>query len=253
VVFSPDGKTIAATVTEEVIRPGMLMIRDVVKVWDAKTLAVVKILGNDSTSLVSIAFSPDGKLIATGNDRGAKLVELWNAETGAHVRTLRNGEAHPVSVAFSPDGKTLVVGGQRDDHSGVVTLWNVETGKLKHTLERAQYVNKAVFSPNGKLVATAGAGDEVELWDIESGKPITSLQGLGDGTWNVAFSPDGKTLAAGGRDGNVRLWDVETGKQKEPLKGHGAVIYDLAFSPDGKTLASTGQDQTVRLWPMGKR
>jgi Tol biopolymer transport system component len=252
-VFSPDGKLIATTVSEQVSRPGLLIIRGMIWVWDAKTFALKYTLGDDNSSLHSVAFSPDGKLIAGGDYSVKKTVKLWNAESGALVRTLHNGEAMPESVAFSPDSKTLVVGGQRADSSGVVTLWNVETGKLKHTLEREQNVIKAVFSPNGKVVASGGIGGEVELWDVESGKQITSLQGLGKGTWSLAFSPDGQTLAAAGWDGKVHLWDVETGKLKEPLKGHGSAIYDVAFSPDGKTLASVSQDQALRLWPISKR
>jgi RNA polymerase sigma factor (sigma-70 family) len=246
VVFSADGKFIAATVSEEVRKPDSIMIRDVIKVWDAKTLELKQTLSDDS-QLVCIDFSPDGKLIAGGNP-SKKTVMLWNAGTGKLEQTLKNEGAQPWSVAFSPDGKTLLVGGQRDDHSGVVTLWNTETWKLNHTLEREQYVNKAIFSPNGKTVAAAGGGGEVELWNVESGKQITTLQGLGQGSWNIAFSPDGKTLAAGGYDGKVRLWDVETGKSREPLEGHDSAIYWIAYSPDGKTLASVSQDETLRLW-----
>ncbi len=252
VIFAPDGKTIAATVSEEVILPTERRIRSVVKVWEAKTLVLKQTLGDNDSQLVCVAFSPEGNLMAAG-DPSKKTIKLWNARTGALVQTLPNGEAQPWSVVFSPDGKTLLVGGQRADHSGVVTLWNVETGKLIHTLEREQYVNKVAISPNGKIIASAGAGDEIELWDVESGKQRTALRGLGDGTCSVAFSSDGKLLAAGGRDGKVRLWDVESGKLMALLKGHGSIIYDVAFSPDGKTLASTGQDQTVRLWNMNPR
>jgi WD40 repeat protein len=251
VVFSADGKTIAATVTEEVRKPDSMMIRDVIKLWDAKTLVLKQTLGDES-HMVCVALSPDGKLVA-GGDPSRKTVLLWNAGTGRVERTLRTEEVQPWSVAFSQDGKTLVVGGQRGDHSGVVTLWNVETGKLNHTLERGQYVNKAVFSPNGKMVAGGGGGGEVDLWDAETGKPIASLRGLGEGMWSMAFSPDGKTLAAGGHDGKVRLWDVESGKLKQTRDGHDSAVYDVVFSPDGKTLASTSQDQTVRLWRMGNR
>jgi RNA polymerase sigma factor (sigma-70 family) len=251
VVFAPDGKSIAATVSQEVRKPNMLMIRDVVKVWDAKTLVLKQMLTDDS-QLVCVALSADGKRIAAG-DPSKKRVLLWNARTGALERTLRNGEAQPWSVAFSPDSKTLVVGGQKADHSGVVTLWNVETGKLIHTLEQEHYVNRAVLSPDGKMIASGGGGKEIELWDVGNGKQIRSLEGFERGTRSVAFSPDGKMLAAGGPDGKVRLWSVASGKLKETLEGHGAQIYAIAFSPDGKTLASVSQDQTLRLWKMNKR
>src|SRR4029077_14853480 len=122
VVFSADGKTIAATVAEEIGR-------DVVKIWDAKTLALKQTLGGNS-QLVCVALSPDVKLVAAG-DPSKKTVPLWNARTGALVRTLDTGEAQPWSVAFSPDSKTLVVG-QKGAHSGEVTLWDARTGKLKH-------------------------------------------------------------------------------------------------------------------------
>jgi WD40 repeat protein len=227
------------------------MIRDVVKIWDAKTLALKQTLGDDS-HLVCVALSADGKRVAAA-DPGKKTVLLWNARTGALERALRTGEAQPWSLAFSPDSKALVVAGQRGDHSGVVTLWNVETGKLNHTLEQDRFLNRAVFSPNGQMVVGVGAGREIELWDVQNGKRIRSLQGIEHGTRSVAFSPDSKTVAAGGPDGNVRLWEVETGKLKETLQGHGAEVHSIAFSLDGKTLASVSQDQTIRLWSRGKQ
>jgi RNA polymerase sigma factor (sigma-70 family) len=251
VVFSADGKTIAATVSQVIQRPDSLEMRDVVKVWDAKTLALRQTLGGDS-QLACVAVSPDGKRLAAG-DPGKKIVMLWNAETGARERILTTGEAQPWSVAFSPDGKTLVVGGQKGDHSGVITLWNAETGKLMQTLERERFINTAVFSANGKMIASGGGGGEVELWDVENGKRIASLPGHEHGTRSVAFSPDGRVLAAGGPDGKVRVWVVQTGKLRETLEGHGSEVHSVAFSPDGQTLASTSQDQTIRLWRMGKR
>jgi RNA polymerase sigma factor (sigma-70 family) len=251
VVFSADGKTIAATVSDVVILPNVLRIRDVVKLWDAKTLALKQTLGGDS-QLVCVALSPDGKLVAAG-DPSKRTVKLWNAGTGALERTLQTGEAQPWSVAFSPDGKTLVVGGQNSDHSGGVTLWNAETGKLNHTWKQKKYVNAVAFSSDGKMVAGSTGGEAVQLGGAEKGEVIVSLKGSPHGNRTVAFSPDGKIVAAGGRDGKVRLWDVPAGELREALEGHTAEVYSIAFSPDGKTLASTGQDQTVRLWPISKR
>src|SRR5439155_13534933 len=115
-VFSRNGKTIAATVSEG--PPGV----DVVKLWDAQTLALKQTLRGHS-QLVCVALSPDGKLVAAG-DPGKKSLRLWSADTGTLERTLETGEASPWSMAFSPDSKTLVVGGQKNDGSGEVSLWD---------------------------------------------------------------------------------------------------------------------------------
>lgn len=250
VVFSADGKTIVAPATE-VIRQGKLgEIREMVQVWDAKTLALKQTL-KGGLQLVCVALSPDGKLVAAGNP-SEKTIPLWNAETGKLERTLAAGETQPWSLAFSPDGKALIVGGQKADHSGQVQWWDARTWKLKHAWKQDEYVNAVAFSANGKLFASGSGGDRVYLWDAQKAELIHSLQGVPHGTRCVAFSPDSKTIAAGWKDGKIRLWDTQTGKLKETLAGHGNEVFSLAFSPDGKTLASTSQDETVRLWPINQ-
>jgi RNA polymerase sigma factor (sigma-70 family) len=251
VTFSPDGKMIAATACEEVRQGDTMLIRCVLKVWDARSLTLKHTLGGDDPYLVCVAISPDAKLLAAG-DPSKKAVLLWNAATGALVRPLKTGEVETWSLAFSPDGKTLVVGGQKQDKSGVVMLWSTD-GTLRHTLTREGYVQRVALSPNGKFVAAGGAGEEVDLWDAESGKHVASLQGPERMTRGVAFSPDSKTVAAAADDGKVYLWDAQTGQRKETLAGHEAEVFAVAFSPDGATLASVSQDQTVRLWRLGKR
>ncbi len=251
VVFSADGKTVAATVSDVVVLPNELRFRDRIKMWDAKTGALKQTLGGDS-HLACVALSPDAKRVA-GGDPVKKRVELWNAGTGALERTLRTGEARPWSLAFSPDGKSLVVGCQKADHSGEVTLWDAEAGKLNQTWELAKYVNAVAFSADGKTIAASTGGAVVLLGVARKGEEIVSLKGQPQGYRTVAFSPDGKVVAAGGRDGKVQIWDVPTGKLLETLEGHTAEVYSVAFSPDGKTLASTSQDETVRLWPIKGR
>lgn len=247
VVFSPDGKTIAATQREPVILPNLATIRDTINVWDTKTGALKHTLEGE---VHGIAFSPDGKWLVGVNGRSRpRVLSLWKAETGALERTLETGEAIPTHLAFSGDGKTLVIGGQKPDFSGEVQLWDAQTWKVKHVLKHDNVVMTVAFSANGKLIASASADDFVRLWDAHTGKLLHSLKG---GAYNVAFSPDSQTVAAGWKDGKIRLWDVQTGALKEKLKGHSASIFSdiwsIAFSPDGKTLASTGQDETVRLW-----
>jgi WD40 repeat protein len=255
VVFSADGKTIAATVDEKriVIRPnggGECQGWEVVKIWDAKTLALKHTLGNEYP-LVSLALSADGKLVAAGNP-SKKTVNVWDARMGKLERTIEIGEAQPWSLAFSSDSKLLAIGGQKEDHSGQVQLWDAQNWKQKHVLKHDKYVNTVAFSANGKVLASGSGDDLVQLWDAQKGERIRSLKGVRHGTRCVAFSPDGQTIAAGWSDGTVRLWDVQSGELKKTLKGHTDAIYSLAFSPDGKTLASTSQDETVRFWPINQ-
>ena len=266
IAFSADGKSIAATVSDasQVVNlpNGGLetRFRHMVKIWDAKTLALKHTLESE-TQLFALALSPDGKLVAAGSLKLVppkytsmkKWIKLWNAQTGKLERTLEfpPGEVGPVSFAFSPDSKTFVLGCQKNGNAGQVQWWDAQAWKMKRAFDQDECVSSVVFSANGKMLASASHKDSIQLWDARKGEPVRSLKDANPGRC-VAISPDGRTLAAGAKDGNVLLWDVQTGELKQTLKGHSAEIYSLAFSPDGKTLASTSQDETVRLWPINQ-
>jgi WD40 repeat protein/transcriptional regulator with XRE-family HTH domain len=204
------------------------------------------------STVFAVAFSPDGKLLATAGGDGT--VRLWNPATHTPIGVPLHASArHGVhGVAFSPDGKLLATA----DGDGTVRLWNPATGRpVGKTLHAsapttARYgVRSVTFSPDGKLLATGGADGTVRLWNPATGRPVgkTLHASAYYGVNAVAFSPDGKLLASADGDGTVRLENPATGRPTATLQTGLFGVYGVAFSPDGKLLASAVADGTVRL------
>ncbi|TFI52096.1 hypothetical protein BLD44_022700 [Mastigocladus laminosus UU774] len=187
----------------------------------------------------SVAFSPDGKTIASANVDGT--VKLWNLQ-GKLLETFNGHSDAVTSVAFSPDGKTIA-SASRDR---TVKLWDLQGKELCTFKGHSYMVNSVTFNPDGKTIASANVDGTVKLWNLQ-GKLLATFKGHSGGITSVAFSPDGKTIASASGDKTVKLWNLQ-GKLLATFKGHSDVVWSVAFSPDGKTIASASWDNTVNLW-----
>ncbi len=199
-----------------------------------------------SAPVYSVAFSPDGQMMATGS--WDTTVKLWDVRTRKQLRSLTGHTLFVNAIAFSPDGKLLASGSS--DTS--VKLWDVATGsELASLNEHTSAVTSLAFSPDGKLLASGGEDKKIRLWDVNERKAVGLLSGHTRDVYSVAFSPDGQLLASssGGPDwGEVKIWDVLSGELQMTLRGHRARVSSVAFAASGKIIATASWDQTIKLW-----
>jgi WD40 repeat protein len=226
--FSGDGAYLASTGYEGKIR-----------LWDVSTWQEVYTFPISGGDLNSIAFSPDGSLLASGQ-------EIWNVATREIVHTLEEHLPGPSHVAFSPDGFQLAVVANRTIKVWDVASWNEVLSFDVPTESR--WLFGISFSPDGKwLAACSGGNGTVYFWSAESGQlAFTLQQGNERDVHDIAFTPDGLWLATGGTDYFARLWDVTNAEELQKMSLIG--MYSLAISPDGTLLATAGPDRTVKLW-----
>ena len=235
IVFSPDGAQLATEAGSAI------------QLWDVASRKETATLRGHSHGVRSLAFSPDGDLLASGSSDST--VKLWNVASRKEIATLRGHTSQINAVAFSPDG-TLLASGSGDDWKNevaTVRLWDVESRVEIATVGRTLgAVLEVAFSPDGKNLAWAAWPDfQVTLWNVESREPITAFEGF-----RLAFSPDGAILACSS-GGTITLWEV-AGKQIVTLpSAHRST--DLSFSPDASILASGSWPHgTVTLWDVSE-
>jgi WD40 repeat protein len=263
VAFHPDGRRLASGGTDK----GVV-------IWDVDTGKEFRALTGSAGSIASVAFSPDGKQLAVGG--GDPLIRVWDWNAGREIAQYR-GRANGVNavifsrdqrllaaagsdgavtvwetsadprapekvagsgcLAFGPDGKTTAFG-----RSGTVTLRTGSADQADLTFRaHGKNVNGVVFSPDGRLLATASDDKSVKVWRVNDGRELRTLNGHTGTVTAVVFGPGGRWLASASEDKTVRLWDVTSGRLLHTLDGgHNGAIAGLCRSPDGRLLVSSG-------------
>lgn len=217
----------------------------------ARPAAVAQLKGFDDW-VTSVAWSPDGKLLAAGS---YDEVQLWDLDRKSVAGTLKPRAGYVRSAAFSPDGKMLALAGYQN-----VQIWDVAAARrVKRIKGHSAYVTGVAFSPDGRLLATCGEDESIRLVDASSWEEVRSFST----EWPVnalAFSPDGSMLATAGGDetrvtkpGTVILWNVADGTQIAALPGHQRAAVAVAFSPDGQRLVSGSHDETANIYDVAER
>ncbi|MBY0523162.1 MAG: protein kinase [Gemmataceae bacterium] len=236
--ISPDGNILALGYD----RTGLA------RLWDLTTGKELRQLHNAADRGVlepGMAFSPDGKKLATGGRW--HWSKLWDPLTGKELHKLDKHGCNLFAFAFSPDGTTLA----SVDEDALVILWDVASGEQRKKLTgHTKAVLSVAFGADGTTLATGSVDGSAKLWDLTGDKDVMTFRALpGEGRAPmVALTANGKLLASCSRDFSVRLWDTKTGKQRSMLVGHRNFVTSLAFTADDKTLASASLDGTIKFW-----
>jgi len=250
VAFSPDGAVLASG-CDQGVRPGgsLVMGGRRVRLWEVASQTCTAALTGPDGAASSVAFSPDGVMLASGNS-GQPVHLWWPWGRFRKGPVTLAGDTDVMSVAFSPDGALLATG---NCHK-TVRLWDVAARRCLATLSgHGGWVHSVAFSPDGGTLATGSADHTVRLWDVAARTCLATLADHGEIVRAVAFSPDGAILASGSIDRTIRLWDVAARRCVAVLTDGFTPVFSVAFSPDGSLLASGGTDRTVQLWDAATR
>ena len=228
--FSPDSRFVLSGSGDEII------------LWDVSTGKEIQQLSNGYL-MRTVAFSPDGRHILAGGDKGN--LKLCDVAIGKEIKTFTGHTDWINSVTFSPDGRFALSGS--DDKT--LKLWDIATGKEIRTFKgHAIPVTSVIFSSDRRFALSGSHDGVIKLWELSTGKEIKTFKGYSDDIYSIAFSPDGKYALFGNFHGIVKLWDVSTGKEIRTLTGHTSAVHSIVFSSDSRYVLAGGREGIPILW-----
>jgi len=239
------------------VKPGGIVL------WDLSTAKERLRLRLPRGKVTSLIFTSDSQVLISGGGEPGKSgeVRFWDVTRGRLIGASAALGASIDGMTIAPDGRTLTASGGGQWLPTGLRHWDLPTelNQVVTLPAHSAAAQCAAFAPDSQTLATAGADQQIKLWDTHSGVELTTLRGHTSGVRAVAFSPDGETLASAGDDCCVKLWDVSTGKEKKSWKAHSLAVYGLAFAPGGKQLATCsgdfekGSSGEVKLWDAATR
>ena len=235
--FASDGKQLV-TVSSHARR---------IKVWDIATQQIVREFQTNVTDQSwGAGISPDGSRVVTASmsfSLAERTIQVWDVNTGREVFSIKAPNLGSVNSEFSPEGNIIAF-----VLWGKISFCDGKTGKELHAIVEDTRFSRAAFSPDGEKLVTGTDTGDVILFEVKTGRKISSVRGHASLVTSLAFSPDGKRIASASSDQKVKIWDSNNGQELLTLSGHTGYVGSVTFSPDGTTLLSTSFDKTIRLW-----
>lgn len=225
--FAPDGSRL---ISLRILKNSTALLC-VFETGKGKRLATIEIPGSLTRGYLEMAFSHDGRRLATAA-HSAEVV-IWNANEGIHAATLRGHSAVVTAIAWSADGRLLASG----DRSGRICIWNVESGELeRQCFGHSRNVLTMAFSPSGSRLVSGGVDGSVRIWPTVASRPLATVPLAGE-PLAVAFRPDGQKLAVAAAGGDLEIWNVAGADRVRHLPVGSGRPTEVSFSPDGRLVA----------------